>query len=239
MNDNYILDFEDLKQFEYKAKQDSYDFNGVKVPRVTKIIDTCIHEEYLVKWANSLGFKHQSYQKVLQEAANYGSKVHNAIEHHLKDDVQPIDVPNNPFEAFKSWWKILNDNNKVVVLGQEFKLSCPWFGGTYDMLISINDRPWLVDFKTSNHLSYRYCLQLSAYRYMLRYNNIVIPDIAGIIVLRLDKESPSFEEYVLDLSIPEHLNYLNICEHTFFSMAYTYWNLQYIKANFVSINKEM
>lgn len=232
----YILNMEDLDKLQFNTKQESYEYNGMKVPRVTKIISECINEDYIAKWANNLGFKHINYTKALQESADYGTLVHTAIENYLKEKEINESTPETPFSAFKTWWDMLNKNNDVIILGQEFKLSCPWFGGTYDMLININNQPWLVDFKTSNHLSYRYCLQLAAYRYMLKFNNIV-PDIQGIVILRLCKDKPEFEEYTLNMSIPEQAEYMNMCEVTFMSMTYAYWHLRYIKSKFNSIQK--
>ena len=41
----------------------------------------------------------------------------------------------------------------------EETITCPYFGGTYDFLVEINGRNWLIDFKTSNHIGYKYnCL---------------------------------------------------------------------------------
>ena len=42
-----------------------YKYNGIEVPRVTKILGKCIHNDSLMYWANSLGFKRQSYSKTL------------------------------------------------------------------------------------------------------------------------------------------------------------------------------
>ena len=61
----------------------NYTYNGVIVPRVTKILSTCIHSDSLMYWANSLGFKHKSYKKTLEEAANIGTHTHDNIDHFL------------------------------------------------------------------------------------------------------------------------------------------------------------
>ena len=53
------------------------------VPRVTVLLDT-IKEDYLLQWANSLGWKRLSYTKTLQEYADIGTEVHNEIENFIK-----------------------------------------------------------------------------------------------------------------------------------------------------------
>ena len=214
----------------------SYTYNGNIVPRVTHIISSCMHEDYIVQWANSLGFKHKSYKETLNWYADYGTIVHESLEKYIKGEELPEDVPMNPINAFEKWWKQITSNNDVKVLGQEFKLTCPYYGGTYDMLLSINNQPWLVDFKTSTHISFRYCLQLAAYREMLRYNNIA--DVSGVLILRLFKDKPLFEEFILDMSNPEHKSFLDNCSRLFHSMVYQYWWRNYLEKEYQKIYKE-
>lgn len=215
---------------------DSYEYNGVNVPRVTKIIQDCMYEDYIPQWANSLGFKHKSYRETLNFYADYGTAVHKALEDHIKGNPLPPETPMYPIHAFENWWKQLSSNNEVKVLGQEFKLSTPYYGGTYDMLLSINGNPWLVDFKTSNHVNFRYCLQLAAYREMLRYNNIA--DVSGVMILRFFKDRPLFEEFILDMNIPNHKEFLDNCLRMFHCMVYQYWWRHQLEQDFNTIYKE-
>ena len=214
-----------------------YSYKGLRVPRVTKILSTCIHNDSLMYWANSLGFKRMGYKETLNHAAEYGTLVHELLERYIKGEDLPVDVPWNPIHSFDRWWKELVASNRVKVLGQEFSLTCPWYGGTYDMLLEINEQPWLVDFKTSNHIRVNYCLQLAAYRNMLRFNNIV-SDIAGIIVLRFHKDKPEYEEFVLDLIDPRHRMFMDQCSATFNAMAYQYWNMVDIERQFKQLHRE-
>ena len=43
--------------FTIEAKSDRYSYNGVFVPRVNDILSSMLSEDYLMRWANSLGFK--------------------------------------------------------------------------------------------------------------------------------------------------------------------------------------
>ena len=218
---------------------DHYTYGGKNVPRVTEIIQACMHEDYLLYWANSLGFKHQSYTKTLKAYADYGTDVHHILECYIKGDIIPEDMMmkySNPIKAFEKWWEQIHNGNSIKVLGQEFKLACPYYGGTYDMLLEINHEPWLVDFKTSNSIGFRYSLQLAAYRAMLKSMGIV-KELRGTIVLRVFKDRPEFEEFILDFNLDSHKCFMDNCERLFNSMAYQYWWRKYLENQFNLIRK--
>ena len=96
-------------------------------------------------------------------------------------------------DAFKEWWHGINECHRVKVLGQEQSLFCEYFAGTYDLLISIDDKPYLIDFKTSNHVGYKYFMQLAAYRYLLYSQKNI--NVEGCIILQFDKQGNFIKEY--------------------------------------------
>ena len=61
-----------------------YNSKGIQVPRVTEILSRMIHNDSLMYWANSLGFKGLKYRDELNRAANIGTVAHSAIENFLK-----------------------------------------------------------------------------------------------------------------------------------------------------------
>ena len=111
-----------------------------------------------------------------------------------------------PLRAFISWWNNLVSQNTVQILGQEIPVVCQYYGGTYDLLVSINREPWLVDFKTSNHITYKYFLQLAAYNKVLRDEQKL--NLRGAVILQLSKESPTYNEYTLNIAINNLINNL-------------------------------
>lgn len=229
---------DELDKIRPFIKEQRYVFNGMAVPRVTEIISKTIHEDYIVKWANSLGFKHKSYVKTLEEAADYGSRTHSGLENLLKNEVVPENTPEYPLEGFKLWWEMINKENNITILGQEKKLVCPWFGGTYDMILDINGRKFLVDFKTSNHLSYKYCLQMAAYNYILEY--LGEASIEGIIILQLSKKEIAFNEFVLDfVNNQKHREYFALCERTFLSLVDSYYHILEVERQYKSLGEGM
>lgn len=208
------------------------------IPRVTNILSEMLHEDNLMYWANSLGFKRMSYKKAVEQAANIGTAVHNTAEDILKnknlEDYSGFYYNrelNNSIHSFMKWYEQVKD--KIEVLSMEVSLYDNAFRGTYDLLAKINNKIYLVDFKTSNHIGYRYMLQLAAYRYLIKTNLGI--DIDGTLILRLSKKEIKFEEFVLDFSIPEHLKFIEECQEAFFSIVYAYHYRKYIEKRFKKI----
>ena len=217
----------------------SYTYEGYKVPRVTAILHKCIHSDAIAQWANSLGYKHQSYRKTLDMAANIGTVAHNNIDEYLEDNTHVI-TSSAPIESqyayqsFIKWFNDINKNANVEVLMHEKTLVCKYFGGTLDGLYKINGKVYLVDYKTSNYIRYNYTLQLAAYRYMLR--ELLNITIDGCIILQLSKNQVGYNEYVLDLSTTEQLKYMDECEEAFLSLVFAYYNLNRIEIGYKQLN---
>lgn len=222
--------------------ESSYEYGGIIVPRVTKIISACIGSEGLLYWANSLGFKHQSYSKTVKLAADIGTQCHNSIDNFINNNFN-YDIPgfgfhNESINAYNSYLKWFNDvrnnGNTINVLMNEHSLCCKYFGGTLDGLYEINGKKYIIDYKTSNHVTFRYLLQIAAYRYMLREIHGI--EVDGCIILQLSKVDISYNEYILDFNIEEHLKYINDCELTFLSMVFFYYNMMRVESGFKNIN---
>lgn len=208
-----------------------YKFNGIAVPRVTHILAKMLHEDSLMGWSNYIGlYKHQKYKNVLDTAANIGSYTHEGIEHYIKEgkelDSSTIPLPyrekvESAFQSFKDWWYNVR-THKVSILMQETPLVCEYYGGTLDLLVKIDGLIYLVDFKTSNHIGYKYFLQLAAYRRILYlYHNI---NIDGCIILQLDKNWNSFSEYMVNLHKYEDSQFMIECDNAFMSLVYAYYH---------------
>lgn len=226
---NILTIMDRMRSISIESDENTYQFTPmVNVPRVTRILDAMINEKYIAQWANSLGFKRISYNKALSEAASKGTYTHNAIEKLLKNneylDITTIPLEyrftvENTYSSFLSWYNIIKDKSKLIF--SEKTLICKYFGGTLDCLMEIDGKLWIIDFKTSNHMSYRYLLQLSAYRYMLK--KILNIEVDGCLVLMLSKDDISFREYIIDLSDLSKKKFMSNCEETFFALTYAYY----------------
>ena len=234
MNNNYIL--KALKDDGLSLNIDSpYTYDGHVVPRVTEILSKCIHSDSLMYWANSLGFKHNSYKKTLDKYAQWGTDCHNCIDRFISSDFTNRNEPPSPqasnaFNSYLFWYDDISKDNNVSVKMHEQPISCNYFGGTLDGLYEINGKLYLIDYKTSNHITFKYCLQLAAYRYILRTEYNI--NVDGCLILQLSKNEVSYNEYFLDLSREEHLNYMNECEHAFLSIVYAYYNILNVETKF-------
>lgn len=213
-----------------KEFEERYMYKKTRVPRTTEILSAMLHEDYLMTWANSLGFKRIGYKAYLKEAADKGTYTHHSIEEFLMNGIDPDfnkipifarEATMNGYESFISWLTYVKRSNKVKVLDVEKKLACKYFGGTLDCLLEINGKKWLIDFKTSNHVGYKYCLQLASYAYMLKEIGI---EIDGCLILQLDKTCVDYREYVLDLENNEdHKKFFQDCIDEFLLLAAAYY----------------
>lgn len=214
-----------------------YNDEGVRVPRVTEVISRMLHSDSLMYWANNLGLKGLRYRDVLNQAANAGTAAHHAIELFLKDKVHAED--NIPFLGFEMWYNTITIDLKIPieVIYVEHKISSKFVGGTLDALFKIGNKVFLIDFKTSNHVTFNYFLQLGAYKHMLKEKENI--DIDGVIVLQLDKYEPGFNEFLLDFSVPDHYSFMEHCERTFLSILYAYYNVTKAEKDFKTVFKEV
>ena len=236
-----IIELMEEEFSDYKAKNfrtfSNYKFHGRNVPRVTTILSEMQSDQGLLKYSNYLGFKHIDYKQMLDNAATIGSETHAFIENFIqkKEYKPPVKQEvSNCVNAFMNWWEELNSNYTVKVIGEEQPLTCPWFGGTYDILLELNGKNCLVDFKTSNHITFRYYMQLAAYKYLIQYNCNIPIDMYAI--LRMDKETGVYEMTSLDMSIPEDMEFMNICAYAFFSQVNNYYALSRVKYYFNKLN---
>lgn len=223
-NNNIDKDFETNPKFkQYNAEY--------FVPRVTVLLDT-IKEDYLLQWANSLGWKRMSYSKTLQQYADIGTEVHNDIE----DFIKYGEVGMSPgFISFKDWWDKFNELNVVTNVKSELNLSCPYFAGTTDLFFKANGKNCLVDFKTSKNISYKYTMQLSAYTYMIQ--EAIKEPVDYCIILQVDKYEPRvYDVYLYDLSNPDINDLFNTGLMYMICLSKGYHYRTHIEQKFSEIN---
>ena len=217
--------------------QDSpYEYNGVKVPRVTHILHEMLHSDSLMNWAHRMGKAGSDIDNIKNIAADKGTIVHSMCEFFLRYRLYPyncseIEIPHkfkrdclNAFSSFVMWISNLDRNGlfwKPLMLEQP--LICELFGGTMDCLLEVAGKIYIIDFKTSNFLNCNYCLQLAAYRYMLRLLYGI--EVDGCLLLRLEKKRRNEfpEEMMFDMHNPDELEFMKQCEAMFLNIANAYW----------------
>lgn len=189
-----------------------YEYNGVKVPRVTKIIDDLFSKEFLVTWALSFRNRYE-YLNAKKQATDVGSEVHLMIDEYLKTgEYQEANFKKAPtrapisqlaFDNFVNWHKhLINTGNTFELLGLEVPVVNPFYGGCIDCIAKINNAVYILDFKTSKKISYEYMLQVCAYMWTINTGYTNLPHIDGIGIIRVDKESDRYEDLFLNTFDP-------------------------------------
>ena len=246
INDDIIhyIDTEWINIDERMDLPDYYEDNGIKVPRVTKVIGSVNPSMTgLLYWANGLGFKKIRYKEYMNKVTTMGTAIHTAVEGYIKEkkapEISPLALPevrdsiNNAFIGFKSFWDTYNALHKIDKVFIEHRIITPYFGGTADLIVMEKDgTTTLYDFKSSNHLKYNHFVQVAAYKYGLECFTNPPMKIDKIGILLLDKNQPNCQEYVLDLSVDINRQYIDDCIRCFISMLYAYYNTYQVETNF-------
>ena len=215
---NDYLEYDPL--LEKRDKWDHYEFFGVNVPRVTEILRDTIGKGYLTKWAAGLG---PDYEEENAKILDTGTLVHAMIEDfintgHYKDIYEGCDKADivkamKAYDNFLKFWEAIKSNGYIInPIFTEKEVVTPWFGGTIDFCAQITNtntmesKVFILDFKTSNNISYEYYIQTRLYAeaYMfLKYNDLLgfgyLPDIDGIGVIRVDKNKDYYEYILADI----------------------------------------
>ena len=147
----------------------------VEVPSVTTIIKL-LNKPFIAKWANSLGWKRQSYDKVLEESANKGTFVHEVLHEYLFKEGKKFDLSNpevlnflyENLDTFKEFEKCYD----IKPIWGEKSFSLDKFGGTVDLYCELDNKYTILDFKTSKRFYSSHFIQLGAYIQLLEKHDI-------------------------------------------------------------------
>lgn len=199
---------------EYR-RQHLYTALGNEYPSVTKILGIIDKSGPLIIWARRealklaktellkaielgtpidgahldevLGRADKQPDKLKDEAADIGSKVHNAIDAYILGQEPILDDQSRPgFENFLKW---LDTAGIKIIKGDTPVASILYgFGGRLDAVGTKGDKIVVLDWKTSNRIYDPYALQVAAYAQALRETYGV--DVECGYVVRFGKEVP-------------------------------------------------
>jgi hypothetical protein len=156
-----------------RSKPDYRLADGTKVPGVTTILKVLDKSNYLIPWANRLGFDGVDAGKYRDEKGMVGTLAHAMILAHLKGESpdsydnsqREIDQAENAYLKFCEWKK-QHDLEPIMVEGglvsEVFR-----FGGTMDYYGKIDGVPTLLDFKTGANLYPEMWYQMAGYTILL------------------------------------------------------------------------
>lgn len=202
---------------------EAYTYNGIAVPRVTSILEyTMGNREYLMKWAAKLG---PEYISTKRHSLDVGSKIHEVIAEYMTNGtlytIQHLRGPikeevTNCFRNFLAWYNHIKRLGwKIEVVASEIPLICPWFAGTADLIVIINGRKYVIDFKSSKSISPDYLIQVSAYKWIIDNYYPEYGVIDGVGILRFDKHHDTYQDLFLDVSDPKDYHLICHCQQIF------------------------
>ena len=234
--DNIINSYPNL----FISEDTDYRFEGRKVPRVTSMLSRGIHNDSLMNWANYIGrVKHQNYNTVMNQSLTIGSQTHECIDYFFHNNTEVSNYAKLMMEtkqaylSFSQWYRDINSHAQVELIYNEHPLISKYYGGTLDALMKFNGRIFLIDFKTSNGVRINYALQLAAYAILLEMVENI--NIEGCLLLQLSKTSIGYNEFAIDLSIPDQNVYFEGCKNSFLSLALWYYNLTLSECGYSNI----
>jgi hypothetical protein len=220
-----------------------YEYQGYHVPRVTEILSKMVSEDYLMYWAQKMGRAGKDIDELRDSAADKGTIVHGFCENFLRYRMLPDfsilpyehrRMCTNAFYGFMLWMDNINNNYHWKPLMIEQSISCDLYGGTLDALLEIGGKKYLIDFKTSNYISWKYTLQLAAYRRALR--EVYGIDVDGCCILRMEKYKKTHpEEMMFNLDDPQMRSYMDTCEALFVNLAMSYWQRNAVENEYKNI----
>lgn len=168
--ENKRIDF--LDERFYLASDNGFE---IYYPSVTHILDTTYPKGAgFFKYLKRNGM---DADKILEEAGQSGSKIHDAIDRYIKgetvhwdDLVYSLDEWKQILKAIEFFEKFNPEvmENEVSITNDTHKL-----GGTIDLVCKLNGDIWLIDYKSSNAIYKTHELQIAAYAIMW---NEVFPD---------------------------------------------------------------
>lgn len=153
----------DMPELTFDDPTHTYRLNGIVIPSVTTVMEPLSAEKYK-------GIS----ESTLDNAANKGTEVHNAIENWIKFGIEDISSEFKGYlDGFLEWWKL----RKPIVIGSEIRAyhKVLMYGGTLDLLCIIDGKLTLVDFKSTSVLSDMLCgVQLEGYSQALASHGIKV-----------------------------------------------------------------
>lgn len=176
-----------------------YEIKGIEVPSVTTILNI-LDKPGLPEWYGRLGLSEANKQK--NDAATYGSLVHNTIEYiETGLDIKPDHSIKKVINNFRKW------SYENVDEWLAFEKACYhdelMYAGTLDCIARFkNGRIVLTDIKTSRSIRDTYTLQLAAYKNATRIEDCTVKpeEIEDAGILHLNKETEEWEWNPIELT---------------------------------------
>ncbi len=182
-------------------------------PSVTQVL-AVVNKPFLAMWRGRVG--NTEADRVMRDAGDLGTRVHSAVEGHLKGQLAPElgETEAKCLKAFIEWQSISGFTPTVIEPEKGVESRLYQYSGTFDAIGTLGSGQLVIcDWKTSSALDDLYGAQLAAYS--AAWYETTGQEITSGIVVRLDKKAkkPKYEvkEFVgLDRYFKVFLNCLAI-----------------------------
>lgn len=182
---------------------------GDRVPGVTTITKRFQESGGLIQWAYNCGVEGIDMHRVRDDAGDAGHVAHGWVD----DDIhgrplgapprdfteEMLEGPRNALAAFREW----REQMKLEIIATEVPLVSEElrFGGTFDAIFRIKGKLYLGDWKTGNKVYGEHLAQMGGYALLIEESGFLkqfeaeAHELAGVHLLRFDKEFGSFAHY--------------------------------------------
>ena len=170
------------------------------MPSVTTILSDTGDKTALIAWRKRVG--DEEANRISQESAGLGTKVHNALEKHILGE--EVSFGNNHISVLAESMTnemVTNGLNKIDELyGVEVGLIAQGlYAGTSDAIGMYEGEEAIIDFKTAKKIKKREWIEdyfLQGCAYALAHNEMFESKIKKVVILMVDRES-NFAEFVI------------------------------------------
>ena len=209
---------EDAKQITMPDSR-YYRRNGKYYPSITYVLSAYPKGKFFEDWLKKVGY---ASEHIVKKAGEEGTATHELIEDYLNGkECNFLNEWGNPqhnpdvwqmFLRFVDFWETYKPKlieTEVHLFSDEYEIA-----GTCDLVCEIDDKLWIIDFKTSNHLQTTYDLQTAIYKQCYKECYGRTADRSGVLWLKsskrkLNKEKMTgkgWEIYESERSFEENIN---------------------------------
>ena len=170
--------------------------NGTRVPSVTTVLGRFKESGALIRWAYNCGRDGIDMDAARDRAASAGTLAHQWIDDSIHGreleestlDAEQTKQARNAFEQFLNWrerYDLQIHETEIPLVSEIYR-----FGGTFDA-VTVDGKPAILDWKTSNGIYPEYLVQCAAYA--LLWEEARGQPIDEAHILRVSKDEGDFE----------------------------------------------
>lgn len=199
-----------ISKYEYPTLRRETQTNGkrqyvgddsIPVPSVTTVLSETGDKTALINWRKRVGDVEAN--RISQEAAGLGTKVHNAIEKYILNEEWDTFGNNHVSVLAKTMTTMMVENGLTKIdelWGVEVGLiAAGLYAGTSDAIGVYEGEDAIIDFKTAKKIKKREWIEdyfMQGCAYALAHNEMMGTEIRKVVILMVDREG-KFAEFTI------------------------------------------